>query len=327
MFPLNRDPTFPSQTVLRFAFARWPGYVCFPRIRDIRDSAVLPLWQLLNDKHTCEALMYCLQQHGLDDFLYRASAVETERHINAALERVRFISLQEIPDGESEIMAQLRNIRQALNRLYRCIEENKTHERAFQRTNHSASSNGSHCERNYFHRLANQVRDLEQTVLRDMKVLMMTMSTRDVANSLKLTEATHQQTRSMAILTWLMMFYAPLSFAAGIFGTNLQQLNDSGLPISNFLIVSLSLLGGTACFALSCGYLVHRARSRHSTVLQLLWPSSALRTIKRGWASACKLTNIFPRNAVRRPMSTNSDSTDSAEISKLEEGWNINVGL
>lgn len=231
----------------------------------------------MNDRHTLDGLMHCLHNHGLDDFMYRACVVETERHINVALDRVRYIGLQYNPEGEEKIMVELRAIRQSLNRLYRCIEENKTHERTFNRARH-VSTERNHCERRCFHELGEQVRGLEQTVIRDMKVNMMTISTRDVANSLKLTEASHQQTRSMAVLTWLMMFYAPLSFAAAIFGMNLKQLNGDGsiLSISNFLVVASALLTATICFAVALAMVSRVARKRDCSTMQLLWPSKAL---------------------------------------------------
>lgn len=271
----------------------------------------------MNERYTTEALMFCLHQHGLDDFLYRACVVETERHINVAFERVRFIGLQDISDGEEEIMRQLRDVRQALNRLYRCIEENKTHERASSRAKHANIKAVDHCERNYFHGLADQVRDLEQTVLRDMKVLMMTMNTRDISNNLALTEATHRQSRSMTLLTWLMMVYAPLSCAAGVFGMNLRQLNDSGLEFWWFVGVAFVLLGATMAFALTCHCVDRAAHARNRSAFAVItsfdWTSRLKLTRRRGAVSEAS----FEKS---RRRSGSSDAQDLGSCRKLEAG-------
>lgn len=174
MFMLKQDPAFPRQTMVRLAFVDWPGHVCVPQLRQPCNSAVLPLWNLLGDKYTAEALMHCLQNNGIDDFMYKAGVFECQRHLNAAMSRIKFISLQDIPRGEETIMKQLRDARQALNRLYRCVEENKSHERAYERSHGAGMPKGSHSDRMHFHQLSKEIRDLEQTVLRDMKVLMMT---------------------------------------------------------------------------------------------------------------------------------------------------------
>lgn len=116
---------------------------------------------------------------------------------------------------------------------------------------------------------------------------MLTMNTRDVANSLGLIEACHHQTRSMTILTWLMIVYAPLSFAAGIFGMNLAPVKDSKLEVTAFYTVAFSLFGATVVIAA-----VFMPRDWHRLAIALVHSSS--RRLRPG--TSRKLT-VSPRSS------------------------------
>lgn len=256
--------------MVRLAFADWPGYVTFPDLMPRSLSAVLPLWTLLINKHTGGSLLQCLEDHGVDDFLYKASVFECQRHLNAFRARINSISFPEDDESENDIKNQLYHIRLALNRLYRCIEKNRSHERAYARLRQSSKAEHHHCDRDFFAELETEVLKLDKSVLRTMEWLSTTMSIKDSSESLRLTATTMKQTQSMALLTRLAFVYAPLTFTTGIFGMNLQQINESPLPLSYFFGYLFGILIVTAVLALGVRKLEVAANARNVTVKQFI---------------------------------------------------------
>ena len=188
------------------------------------------------------SLINCLQFHGIDEFLRKASVYECEAHVNTASEDMRRFRPIKTPEERSTAMTELGDARRALKWLHRCVQENKNVERAFDRFNKLSADTKRHRERTLFRDLADEVRELDEAVLRDVKVL-------EVAVNLILDQGTNRQASYMIVLTVLMALYASLSLAASVFGMNIQELNGTGQDLGTvalclvFLTEILAFLG------------------------------------------------------------------------------------
>ena len=301
LFTLDSDAEFPNQTVIRIAYVDWPGYVSFARLRPSHETAVLPLWNLMGDEHTRKSLLACLHNHGIDDFLYKASIFECQKQLNDISQRINYLKFLDIPMHETAIMIQLRIAQQALNRLYRCVKENQSHERAFIRYKDVATTISSCCERDQYYALAKEATEIDETALRAMSTLHMNIAIRDSANSLA-------QAQSTTRLTWLVFCYAPLSLATSIFGMNLKQINNTGLPLSRFFEVLLGILAITLGFVL-CYRRFDRALRARNSLKQLASSWMIVQAISKHYSAitmqvrvlkseaAVRMRSIIPRTA------------------------------
>lgn len=113
------------------------------------------------------------------------------------------------------------------------------------------------------------------------------------------------------------MIYAPLSCAAGVFGMNLRQLNDSGLEVWWFVGVAFALLGATMAFALTCHCIDRAAHARNRSAFAFVTGFDWTRRLRLTRQKDMMSEASFEKSRWR---SGSSDTRHSSSGSKLEAG-------
>lgn len=239
---LDEPQWYPNQTTVRIAMLDCPAYLTIPQLHWTRSKAVFTLWNHFFDDTQRMLLMAALNTHGVDELFYKAAFLECERHLVLLAQEIEDIGRNEICVGGMGTNQRLHDIRRVLHRLKVCVQENRAQEVRVARASSLRATGSDMRVREEFQSLVLMVKDLEMSLVQAFQLLMSTMSVKEMRDSLEQTRATHEQTRSMNVLTRLAVFYAPLSFAASIFGMNTREINDSAPSLETFGIVAVAIL-------------------------------------------------------------------------------------
>lgn len=105
-------------------------------------------------------------------------------------------------------------------------------------------------------------KELHEFFVETLQILAQTISIRDSQSSIKQAEESLQQTKQATMLTRLAAIYLPLSVSTGIFGMNLQEINNSSPKSWTFVITLVGLAILTASFLFVPAYAQNRRERR-----------------------------------------------------------------
>lgn len=98
-----------------------------------------------------------------------------------------------------------------------------------------------------FRDLLSEANRLETLVTQYFNTLMSTLSLQESQRGIQTGEISLRQSSSMARLTQLAFLYVPLSFVTGVFGMNIQEINDTGRHIWAFFPCDAGRGGDNFC--------------------------------------------------------------------------------
>ncbi|PLN85304.1 hypothetical protein BDW42DRAFT_2187 [Aspergillus taichungensis] len=102
-----------------------------------------------------------------------------------------------------------------------------------------------------YRQLLTEVDDLQQLIQQSFSMLMSGVSFEESRSSARTAVLAYKQSISMTRLTTLAFIYVPMSFVCGIFGMNLQELNNSGHPVWVFFAVLVGVMAMSSILAFS----------------------------------------------------------------------------
>lgn len=237
---------FPNQEVIHVATVDSPGYLTIPQLGWSHLSATFPIWTLFNDVTHKRVLLEALKADEIDGFMYLAALLECERQVaNVSLDIEEINERQGENDGLTTDES-LPNTQKVATRLKRCTQENRAYEDKLRRA--STVGAKSYTGRNEFEKLAVRFSELDHLLVQCFYRRMTILTAAGTKENLAQTQAagdqaraTLDQTRSMGTLTWLAFFYVPLTFATGIFGMNVKEI-DSEKELSWRLFAKVAMI-------------------------------------------------------------------------------------
>lgn len=225
-----------------------PGYLTIPQLGLSHLSATFPIWTLFNDVTHRRVLLEALKAEEIDGFMYLAALFECEREVATVTLDIEEINERQKEDDGMTTDESLPNTQKVATRLKRCIQENRAYEDKLRRA--SAVGAKSYPGRNEFEKLAVRFSELDHLLVQCFYRRMTILTAAGTKENLRQTQATNdqaqatfEQTRSMGNLTWLAFFYVPLTFATGIFGMNVKEIDpEKGLSWHLFAKIAIGFL-------------------------------------------------------------------------------------
>lgn len=239
--------------------ARARVQVRFPAYSKFSGGLVLPLHLTDNSYNLFDALINTFKHLWtmmvvLDNdivvnpevFVYMFTTSTVEYRLNKLRGHIRQVSFHAIRAPGIAITDSLHDAREDMIYMRDAINEtfNSINERDWKLFEELSQRSGDTNMQGFMSRMQSLVvggKELHEFFVETLQILAQTISIRDSQNSIKQAKESLEQTKQATMLTRLAAIYLPLSISTGIFGMNLQEINNSAPKLWTFIVTLVGL--------------------------------------------------------------------------------------